>query len=171
MTNGGVLGARGGLMAASAVVALVAAGCGGSSSGGERPALIGLPQSTGAASAGPATQIASAPCQHPTGDITTALAPHLAADVQVDKAALLQTHTTVHGAPVYFLAGIATRNGARVGVAVWASTTPTQTTSWVAVDASAQTVSDASSAAGTPEALGKNAADYSHVTACATLGF
>src|SRR5205823_2044111 len=90
VTNGGALGARGGLMAASAVVALVAAGCGGSSSGGERPALIGLPQSTGAASAGPATQIASAPCQHPTDDITTALAPHLAADVQVDKAALLQ---------------------------------------------------------------------------------
>jgi hypothetical protein len=111
------------------------------------------------------------PCQHPDANVRSALAQGLDDTVEVSRPALLETRSRLRGAPVFYLAGVASRESDRVGVAVWATSTPTLPGSWGPVDTTAQVVSHGPSVAGTAAALDRNLSDYNRVSSCSTLGF
>ena len=165
---------RAGLVAGLAVPLAALAACGGSSPGassaGTAQPLTGTTRVAGDASPLPAAAM-SAPCQHPDDSVRSALAGRLADGVEVQRAALLETRSSVHGSRVFYLAGQVYRDGSRVGTAVWASAAPGDPSSWAAVDAMASSASAVTSAAGTPAQLSDNVASYSRVSSCATLGF
>ena len=160
-------------VAATGAVLLLATACGAGSSPaspGSLPVELPAQPANSTATDNP-TEAPTAPCQHPASDITDGLSNRLTGDVEVDRLALLETKSKLGGAPVWFIAGIASRNGARIGAAVWASNAPSRSDSWSGVNVTAQQVSAVRSADGTPASLIHNAVAYSHALACATLGY